>query len=204
MRAEGQVAAEVSHPRPFPEETGELGCGIADRARSSLSSCSYDSFGGFVTAQNADQGDGNITRARIESVSHSNPQIDHIRALFPDSELREAPALPPGHVNYTRYRFLHFKGATTLGRDDVAFLSSKGALAVPERGLMNEFIRQYFLQIHPSIPVLDEAQVWEIYEQRDMETHAGQISLYLFQALLFASCPVGVLYQVVVDRADIR
>lgn len=62
---------------------------------------------------------------------------------------------------------------------------------MPEKRLLTEFIRQYFLQIHPSMPVLDEAEVWDIYEQRDGETDAGRISLFVFQAVLFASCPVG-------------
>ncbi|KAF9891856.1 hypothetical protein FE257_003341 [Aspergillus nanangensis] len=152
-------------------------------------------FGGFVVQQQqtADQDDRHTTttRGRLESItSNTNSQLEHIRSLIPDLDIRDpAPSLPRGHVNYTVYKFLDFRGAASLPREDVAFLSSKGSLAVPERGLMNEFIRQYFLQIHPSMPVLDEAEVWDIYEQRDGETDAGRISLFVFQALLFSSCP---------------
>ncbi|KAL4894996.1 hypothetical protein BDV59DRAFT_200253 [Aspergillus ambiguus] len=132
----------------------------------------------------------NITRGRLESItSNTNSQIEHIRSLFPDLDLRDAPPLPRGHVNHTLYKFIEFKGATTLAREDVAFLSSKGSLAIPEKSLLNEFIRQYFLQIHPSLPVLDEAEVWDIYEQRNGETDAGRMSLFVLQTLLFASCP---------------
>lgn len=54
---------------------------------------------------------------------------------------------------------------------------------------MEEFVYQYFKRIHPSVPMIDEAQFWRIYHNR----LPGSLSLFVFQSVLFASCPVSML-----------
>jgi hypothetical protein len=54
------------------------------------------------------------------------------------------------------------------------------------RGLLNEFIREYFLHVHPNLPVINEADFWDTYTNNRREP----VPLILFQAMLFAACSV--------------
>lgn len=85
------------------------------------------------------------------------------------------------------YPFLLSDGLKHLAPEDLAFLGSKGSLSVPDRAYTREFITQYFIRIHPILPVLDEVKFWRAFEGDSTE----KISLFAFQALLFASCPVS-------------
>ena len=79
--------------------------------------------------------------------------------------------------------FAHFKN---LPPENMTFLYSKGALEIPDRESMGEFVNQYFKEIHPMLPVIDEAKFWDIFTGNS--TH--RFSLFVFQALLFVSCSV--------------
>ncbi|KAL2869751.1 fungal specific transcription factor domain-containing protein [Aspergillus lucknowensis] len=59
--------------------------------------------------------------------------------------------------------------------------------SVPDTQALHEFVRSYFLHVHPGFPVLDEAAFWGSYTQ----SHFGfsKVSLFVLQALLFASSP---------------
>lgn len=83
--------------------------------------------------------------------------------------------------------FLMLDGLKHLGPEDFAFLGSKGSLSVPDREYTREFITQYFIRIHPILPILHEVKFWRAFEEDNRE----KISLFVFQALLFASCPVS-------------
>lgn len=78
--------------------------------------------------------------------------------------------------------------APSLTAQDLAFLEAKGALHVPERPLLDEFMRQYFLHVHPMLPLIDEGDFWDTYQQTDA---TKLIPLLLFQAMVFASCTVS-------------
>ncbi|KAJ5355539.1 Transcription factor [Penicillium cataractarum] len=83
------------------------------------------------------------------------------------------------------YPFLMSDRLSSLEPEDLTFLSSKGSLSIPSRAYTKEFVTQYFLRIHPILPVLDEIQFWHAFEGNSTE----KVSLFVFQALLFASCP---------------
>jgi hypothetical protein len=63
---------------------------------------------------------------------------------------------------------------------------------VPSGAVLDEFVRQYFLYVHPCLPMLNEGVFWSMYSKRP---HAGpevlSCSLVVFQAMLFASSRVG-------------
>lgn len=146
-----------------------------------LTACS---FTGFVGAQNGNQD---------STINQTNPHLERIRALAFEADGRElgstlSPAASlPGHVSFASYDFLELRGLTTLDGEDLAFLSAKGCLSIPEESVLDEFIRQYFLHVHPSSPVIDEAEFWRVYRN----SAAGKkISLFVFQAILFAGSPV--------------
>lgn len=85
------------------------------------------------------------------------------------------------------YPFFLSDRLSSLEPEDLTFLSSKGSLSIPSRAYTKEFVTQYFVRIHPILPVLDEIQFWNAFEGNSTE----KVSLFVFQALLFASCPVS-------------
>ena len=86
------------------------------------------------------------------------------------------------------YRFIDSEFLSSLPPEDVAFLSSKGSQALPDQQSTDEFVCQYFKRIHPKVPVVDEAEFWRIYQDG---SGPDKISLFVFQAILFASCTVS-------------
>ncbi|KAL4935929.1 hypothetical protein BDV06DRAFT_233841 [Aspergillus oleicola] len=141
-------------------------------------------FAGFAGAQNSN--------TDSSTVNQTNPHLERIRALAFEADGRELTinltftSSLSGHVGFANYHFLELLGLSTLDREDIAFLASKGCLSVPEESVLDEFVRQYFLQVHPSSPVIDEAEFWRVY--RNPGT-GKKISLFVFQAILFAGLP---------------
>lgn len=76
-----------------------------------------------------------------------------------------------------------------MDKDDLAYLAAKRCLCVPDKTLIEDFLRGYFLHIHPYLPILDEGEVWDLYRLQDEHGDTRRISLLLFQTVLFASCP---------------
>ncbi|KAL2861204.1 Zn(II)2Cys6 transcription factor [Aspergillus lucknowensis] len=141
-------------------------------------------FAGFANAQAATQDN---------TINQTNPHLERIRALAFEADGREltrslSSSLTslPGHVSFANYHFLELRGLATLDREDLAFLASKGCLSVPEESVLDEFVRQYFLHIHPGSPVIDEAEFWRVYRN---PAAGKKISLFVFQAILFAGSP---------------
>ncbi|KAJ0415776.1 hypothetical protein BJY00DRAFT_326724 [Aspergillus carlsbadensis] len=92
----------------------------------------------------------------------------------------------PGHVDWSTYPFLELRDSS-LSRDDLTFLSAKGCLSLPNTHTLHEFVRNYFLYVHPGFPVLDEAEFWASYTRS--RVGYSKIPLFILQAVLFASCP---------------
>ncbi|KAJ6000853.1 Transcription factor [Penicillium waksmanii] len=82
------------------------------------------------------------------------------------------------------YQFLHHD-LFSLSSEDKSFLLAKGSFSLPSRELATYFVEKFFQRIHPVAPVIDEAQFWRIWDGQSEE----RFSLFVFQALLFASCP---------------
>lgn len=78
-----------------------------------------------------------------------------------------------------------------LSPDDIHTLEQQKCFQVPSGAVLDEFVRQYFLYVHPCLPMLNEGVFWSMYSRRP---HVGpeplSCSLVLFQAILFASSRV--------------
>ncbi|KAG2413185.1 hypothetical protein HFD88_002374 [Aspergillus terreus] len=75
--------------------------------------------------------------------------------------------------------------------NDVQVLMVNGCLEIPPKAAVNIFVRKYFLLLHPLLPIIDEAEFWEIYNQSNKFLSClGKMSLFVFQAMLLASCAV--------------
>ncbi|KAF9882905.1 hypothetical protein FE257_004886 [Aspergillus nanangensis] len=107
-------------------------------------------------------------------------------------------------IGFAAYGFLTTGFLRALCQDDVRFLEEQFCLHVPQRDLLDEFITQYFLHLHPAFPLLDQTQFLAIYHptttassQEDTSGHST-MSLFLLQAILFGSCrfvSAGVLHR---------
>jgi hypothetical protein len=104
-----------------------------------------------------------------------------------------SPASPPqcASVSYKEYAFIDSAQLLTLSSEDTVILDGKGCLNLPDHNETYEFVKHYFKRIHPLVPVLDEAKFWRSY----LDTNTGhKVSLFVFQSMLFASCPVRHIY----------
>jgi hypothetical protein len=79
-----------------------------------------------------------------------------------------------------------------LSPAEIRNLERQLCFQVPSGALLDEFVRQYFLYVHPCLPMLNEGVFWSMYSKRP---HTGpealSCSLVVFQAILFASSRVG-------------
>lgn len=81
----------------------------------------------------------------------------------------------------------------TLNMRDCDFhhLNAQGCLRVPSKPILDEFIRHYFLYIHPLLPLINEADFWNAYDPTPNSTTTGTpVSMLLLQSMMFASCTV--------------
>lgn len=111
--------------------------------------------------------------------------------LYPGTKGSDLSLLDETMVAYTTYPFLIVSNLAGLCPQDVAFLEAKGAFHVPIKPILDEFIRQYFLHVHPLCPLLHEGEFWSVYRQDERAGPAKTISLLLFQAVIFASSSVS-------------
>jgi len=78
-----------------------------------------------------------------------------------------------------------------MSEQDVHFLDSQGCFRIPGRQAVEQFIREYFLHVHPGLPLLDESRFWEMYSTTG-SLRRDSLSLFVFQAIFFVSCSVCV------------
>lgn len=95
-------------------------------------------------------------------------------------------------VMYSYYPFLELNNLPNILPQDVSYLDMQGCLRVPTKSILDEFVKQYFLHVHPVQPIINEGDFWEAYGSPPSEvTPATRLSLLVFQAMLFASCAVS-------------
>ncbi|EEH34680.2 hypothetical protein PAAG_05729 [Paracoccidioides lutzii Pb01] len=120
----------------------------------------------------------------FEHFGGMNPQIP--RNILPSSA--DGPNGTSG-VIFSFYRFVELRNLHTLSTEDVKYLEMKGSLHLPAAPILHEFVREYFLHVHPCLPILNEADFWSMYSNRtEGSTKPRAISLFIVQARFFASC----------------
>lgn len=98
--------------------------------------------------------------------------------------------------------FLNLDGLSSLPMSDVHVLAINGCLEIPPKPAVDVFLRKYFLLLHPSIPILDEVQFWNTFLQSNENPgYSRKVSLFVFQAMLLASCTVCILQPYFVFRS---
>ncbi|KXH28395.1 fungal specific transcription factor domain-containing protein [Colletotrichum simmondsii] len=92
-------------------------------------------------------------------------------------------------VTYSFYPFLALGNLHGIPPQDVNYLELQGCLRVPTRAILDEFVQQYFLHVHPLLPMIHEGDFWDLYCVNPTSYVPGEkLSLLVFQAMLFACC----------------
>lgn len=91
-------------------------------------------------------------------------------------------------MTYSYYPFLTIGNLPNIPPQDVNYLELQGCLRVPTRRILDEFVQQYFLHVHPLLPMLNEGDFWDMYCGPGPANDT--ISLLLLHSMLFASCNV--------------
>ncbi|KAL4914576.1 hypothetical protein BDW62DRAFT_204466 [Aspergillus aurantiobrunneus] len=90
-------------------------------------------------------------------------------------------------VFYSSHTFLKLPGFSEIPQDDTQHLNLKGCFRVPSGATLDEFVRKYFLYVHPCLPIINEAEFWQMYYHQSGTGEDNRVSLFTFQAMLFAS-----------------
>ncbi|KAM5346068.1 hypothetical protein ACJ41O_009073 [Fusarium nematophilum] len=99
----------------------------------------------------------------------------------------EYPIRPSNMVVYCTYSFVGRANVFYTPVQDIQFLDSEGCFQLPEPVILDQFLRQYFMHVHPLLPMLSELDFWDAYS-RPNPPESKTLSLLLIQAMLFASC----------------
>lgn len=121
--------------------------------------------------------------------------LDITQTLFsyvdtPEQIELESRSTVDNHVIYSFYPFLKHDNLSHMPPQDVNFIEQQGCFRVPSRPAIDEFMEEYFLHVHPSLPMIDEGEFWAMFGHRGSFPPRNQMSLFVFQAMLFASCSV--------------
>ncbi|KAE8405502.1 fungal-specific transcription factor domain-containing protein [Aspergillus pseudonomiae] len=87
-------------------------------------------------------------------------------------------------VPYAYYPYLNAPNLHRLPASDITFLDSQKCFSVPSGEFLETLISHYFLYVHPCLPVINEAEFWPVFRQRERHKH---FSLLVFQAMLFVA-----------------
>ncbi|KAK6446701.1 hypothetical protein FP744_10002951 [Trichoderma asperellum] len=76
-----------------------------------------------------------------------------------------------------------------LDEEDIQFLRRKGALTLPPKRVMDEFVSNYFQLFHPFFPIIDKSSFLEGYYRNDRSAalYSHGTSLLLLQAIIFTA-----------------
>ncbi|KAH6604455.1 hypothetical protein Trco_007901 [Trichoderma cornu-damae] len=90
-------------------------------------------------------------------------------------------------IGYSSHDSLPFIRTPELGHVsalDIRFMQLNRCFDLPPMPILNEFVRVYFLHVHPIVPLFNEGDFWDSFSC----TSGEKISLLVFQAMIFAAC----------------
>ncbi|KAH6985144.1 fungal-specific transcription factor domain-containing protein [Ilyonectria destructans] len=85
--------------------------------------------------------------------------------------------------------FINLPDLSRLSLHEISSLRLQKCLWLPPKLILDEFVRQYFLHVHPVVPFLDEKHFWDLYGHKNVyDNIPDKIPMVLFQAMLFSAC----------------
>ena len=112
----------------------------------------------------------------------------------PGLNFRDPTSFTASDVNviFSYHGFLATGSFSHTPVTDFKFLETKGCFHVPSRPVLDEFVVEYFLHVHPMLPILDEGAFWDMYlSDGQLDQQAKKISLFTFRAMLFVASSVS-------------
>ncbi|KAJ6284835.1 hypothetical protein J3E71DRAFT_389933 [Bipolaris maydis] len=98
-------------------------------------------------------------------------------------------------VHFSSYQCIEVFDLTRVEPFAALLLEEYGCFYVPAKPILYEFIRQYFLHIHPVLPVMDEVKFLDMFHTNTViRPCQEQVPLFLFHAILFLASSVGLIY----------
>ncbi|KAK1725881.1 LOW QUALITY PROTEIN: uncharacterized protein BDZ83DRAFT_730014 [Colletotrichum acutatum] len=128
----------------------------------------------------------------VNMTSSTTPQASYDERQGMMSEIDGSPGnefCSLWYNSYAYYQFLVLTNLSSMPPQDYRFLEQQGCLHIPVPTILDDFVRDYFLYVHPILPIIDERAFWDIYSQRSKSQPCGdKVSLLLFQSMLFSCC----------------
>ncbi|KAH7090451.1 fungal-specific transcription factor domain-containing protein [Paraphoma chrysanthemicola] len=131
-----------------------------------------------------------LSMKMFTALDESGPDSTCPKAGTANSPQWDVSQLPPKpFVPYTHYSFVESHASQVASLELEIFMEAMQCFVLPGPTILDEFVRQYFLHVHPNIPVLDEGEFMSAYcqcTQRGAQGRKG-VSLFLLQGMLYAS-----------------
>ncbi|PVH69031.1 hypothetical protein DL98DRAFT_661897 [Cadophora sp. DSE1049] len=118
------------------------------------------------------------------------PNNSFASGINPFSNYASNSNLHPDMI-YSYFDFLEAETLSHIAPEDFKFLEYKGCFHLPARPILDDLVREYFLHVHPVLPIIDEKAFWEMYFPREgggKRNGHRKIPLFVFRAMLFVSC----------------
>lgn len=143
-----------------------------------------------------------ITSTRRPAARSPDPGFQRLSSQYPTFSTNsrtqnlhwagEQSSLFGSEVTYSYYAFLEVNNLWNLLPQDASYLELQGCLRIPKKTILDEYVKQYFLHVHPIMPLINEGGFWEVYGSTPVEgPRSEKISLLMFQAMMFAACAVS-------------
>lgn len=182
-RANGQHAPDSNDTTHTPENLAH---------RPEPLGATVPGMGTPMTAQSQPQINGQMMNGQQPLPQQSPHPSPYATSPLPPLSSQQ-PVQLKSDIVYSYYPFLNISNLHNVLPQDVNYLELQGCFRVPTKAILDEFVQQYFLHVHPFLPLFHEGDFWDIYCQQASGSTAGQrLSLLVFQALIFASCNVCV------------
>jgi hypothetical protein len=135
----------------------------------------------------------------IESIEKKTPGLT-TAGYYPTPSNQPFPPISNSNLSsqadmmFAYFDFLEAETLSHIAPDDFKFLEYKGCFHLPSRPILDDLVREYFLHVHPVLPVIDERAFWEMYFPSGRRVAYRKIPLFVFRAMLFVSCSVSYYY----------
>lgn len=101
------------------------------------------------------------------------------------------------YVHFSHYQYIEAYDLSRIEPSAALLLEEYACFQVPSRPILDEFVRHYFLHIHPVLPIMDEVEFLDMFRTEDIARPCeAQVPLFLFHAIIFIASSVGIGYDV--------
>ncbi|KAI0015600.1 hypothetical protein F4780DRAFT_773426 [Xylariomycetidae sp. FL0641] len=193
VHCQGQDDAEASFP-PYPVN----GSGSATQSEELQASENGNDSSHEQRVLDASRQSDDVSNASQEPGSYPpSEDVEVLSMPLPSVPSQQQPSIRSqtpvslfntNDITYSYYPFLIISNLHSMMPQDVNYLETQSCLRVPTRTILDEFVHQYFLHVHPLLPLINEGDFWDMYCHASTRVCEEKFSLLVFQSILFSSC----------------